>query len=79
MPINVDLKLYSILREKLPAEARGYARLALDDDASLGDILGKLDIPCRAVVSVNGEHETDLDRALCDGDDVRIFSSTSGG
>ena len=79
MPINVNLRLYSVLREKLPAEARGHVQLALDDDTSLGQILSKLDIPQRAVVSVNGQHETDLDRALCDGDDVRIFSSTSGG
>jgi len=77
--ISVNLQLYSILREKLPADSRGHAHLSLDEGASLADVFGMFDIPGRSVISVNGEHETDLDRALRDGDDIHIFSSTSGG
>lgn len=79
MSINVDLHLYSILREKLPAAMGGHTRLSLEEGASLADVFSMFGFSRRAVISVNGEHETDLNRALCDGDEIRIFSSTSGG
>ena len=79
MKLKIHLQLYSILREKLPPEANGHAVLQLNDKASLHDLLAELDITRRVVVSVNGEHESDMSRRLQDGDRVKIFSSISGG
>lgn len=77
--MEIHVQLYSILREKLPSEARGRAVLQLDAGAALADLLDKLDIARRVVMSVNDEHETNISRRLQDGDNVKIFSSISGG
>ena len=77
--IEVRVQLYSILREKLPAEARGRTTLRFEGQATLADVLRRLDIGRRVVISVNGEHEADNSRRLGDGDEVKIFSSVGGG
>ena len=77
--MEIHLHLYSILREKLPPETKGQASLHLKSDASLQDLLDKLDITRKVVISVNNEHESDTSRQLHDGDQVKIFSSISGG
>ena len=77
--MQIQLKLYSILREKLPPDAKGRAVLELDEGATLEDLLDKLDIHNRVVISVNDQHETDSSRRLINGDQVKIFSSISGG
>lgn len=77
--LEIHLQLYSILREKLPLEAKGRAVMQLDENASLADLLEELNITRRVVISVNGEHETDRSRQLQDGDEIKIFSSISGG
>jgi len=77
--LEVHLQLYSILREKLPPEAKGRAVMQMNEDASLTDLLEELGITRRVVISVNGVHEADRSRRLQDGDEVKIFSSISGG
>ena len=77
--MEVNLQLYSILREKLPPEAKGRAVIKIDNDATLADLLKELDITHRVVISVNDAHEVDMSRQLQDGDEVKIFSSISGG
>jgi len=77
--LEIHLKLYSILREKLAPETKGRAVMRLDEGATLEDLLAKLDIRSRVVISVNDQYETDLSRRLKDGDEVKIFSSISGG
>ena len=77
--LKIHLQLYSILREKLPPESNGQAVLQLNDGASLQDLLDKLDITRRVIVSVNDNHEPDMSSRLQDGDRVKIFSSVSGG
>ena len=77
--MEVHLQLYSILREKLPPEAKGRAVMQMNEDASLTDLLEELGIMRRVVISVNGAHEADRSRRLQDGDEVKIFSSISGG
>ncbi len=75
----IHLKLYSILRDKLPSETKGITVLQLEEGATLADILHELGIKRRVVISVNGVHETDRTRQLLDGDEVKLFSSVSGG
>jgi sulfur carrier protein ThiS len=77
--MEVQVQLYSILREKLPASARGRAVLYLDENATLDDLLRELDIERRVVISVNGQHAPNGSRVLKDHDEVKIFSSVSGG
>ena len=77
--VEVHLQLYSILREKLPPEARGKAFLQLEEGATIDSILKEFGITRRVVVSVNSEHEPDKSRQLRDGDQIKIFSAISGG
>ncbi len=77
--IEIHLQLYSVLREKLPPDAEGQAVLQVKDGASLQDLLDRLDITRKVVISVNEEHESDVSRRLQDGDQIKIFSSISGG
>ena len=77
--MEIHLQLYSILREKLPIDAKGRAVLHLDEGATLADLLAELGVKRKVVISVNGVQETDKSRSLCDGDKVRFFSSVSGG
>ena len=77
--MEIHLQLYSVLREKLPAESNGQAVLQMKENASLSDLLDALDITRKIVVSVNDAQESDMSRRLRDGDKVKIFSSVSGG
>ncbi len=77
--LDIHLQLYSILREKLPSDAKGRTVMQLDEGATLADLLDKLGINLKVVISVNGDHEPDKSRQLRNGDHVRIFSAISGG
>lgn len=77
--MKIYLQLYSILREKLPPEARGKVTLQLEEGATIDSILKEFDIQRRVVVSVNDEYEPDTSRQLRDGDQIKIFAGISGG
>ena len=77
--LEIHLQLDSILREKLPAEEKGRTILKLDEGATLTDLLKQLGIKRRVVISVNDVQESDRSVQLTDGDEVKIFSSVSGG
>jgi sulfur carrier protein ThiS len=77
--LEIQLQLYSVLREKLPPESNGQIVWPMRDNASLFDLLDELDITRKVVVSVNDVQELDMSRRLKDGDKVKIFSSVSGG
>ena len=77
--MEIRLQLYSILREKLPPEAKGKAAITLEEGTSIAGILAEIGIEHRVVISVNGIHEKDYLRELQDGEEVKIFSSIGGG
>ncbi len=77
--LEIHLHLYSILREKLPSEAKGRTILHLDEGATLANLLDQLELKRKVVISVNGTQETNKLHQLQDGDTVKIFSSISGG
>ena len=77
--MDVHLRLFSILREKLSPESKDQAVLRLDRGGSLQDLLDKFEISRKVVISMNGTHELDMSRRLQDSDRVKIFSSISGG
>jgi len=78
--VRVHVKLMSRFREHLPPEARGEADIKLCNGATLNDLVDQLAIHKRVkLFAVNGEHEKDLDRVLCDGDSVRVYPFVVGG
>jgi molybdopterin converting factor small subunit len=77
--LEVHVQLYSILREKLPAEARGRTTLQLEVGATLADIVELLEIERNIAIGVNGAYERDHSRPVRDGDELKIFSAVSGG
>jgi sulfur carrier protein ThiS len=77
--IKINLQLFSILREKLPPESKGRSVMHVNEGTTLQDLLDELDIKRRVVISINGVQDSDKSRPLNDGDDVKIFSSISGG
>ena len=77
--MQIQIKLYSTLRQALPPENKGETSLELPNGFTLRSLLERLNIKRRVVISVNEIHETDYDRALADGDFVQIFSSIGGG
>lgn len=77
--MQVEVRLYSILRERLPPEAKGRAMVDLEQGATIANLLEAMEIDRNVVVSLNGRHERDHDQQLKPGDLVRLFSSVSGG
>lgn len=63
----------------LPSESRGKAVVQMEEEACLQDLLDKLGITRKVVISVNGVQEMDKSRRLKNGDIVKMFSSISGG
>lgn len=77
--MKVHLQLHSILRDKLPTEAKGCTVLHLDEGTTLAGILKILDIERKVVISLNDIHQSDYSLEVQDGDEVKIFSAVSGG
>jgi sulfur carrier protein ThiS len=77
--VKINVQLFSILRDKLPPEAKGRVALQLEDGSTLADVLDDLEITRKVVISVNGVQETDRSRKMNEGDQVKILLSISGG
>jgi thiamine biosynthesis protein ThiS len=77
--LEIDLQLFSILREKLPPEKKGRTIVTLNEGTTLAGLLQELDINRRVAISVNGLQESDHSRQLADKDQVKIFTSVGGG
>ncbi|MGB9640663.1 MAG: MoaD/ThiS family protein [Anaerolineales bacterium] len=77
--MQVTVRLYSTLREKLPPEKRGVATLDLPPASTLKDLLTVLGIDIKVVCSINGQVEQELSVGLQEGDEVRIFRPSAGG
>lgn len=77
--MKISVKLYGMLREKLPAENNGKAELELPSGSTLEDLLQHLKIDSLVKASVNENLERDFQRELYDGDDVQLFRPVGGG
>lgn len=77
--MQIKIKLYSILRDKLPSNKNGETTLEMGVNSSLQDLLDKLDINRHVVISVNDEHQSEFHQPLKDGDYVRVFTIIGGG
>jgi thiamine biosynthesis protein ThiS len=77
--LQVDVHLYGILRDYLPTEAKGRAKIDLNEEATVGDLLAHLGINRRVVIALNDEQEPDETHVLHDGDHVSIYTVIGGG
>jgi molybdopterin converting factor small subunit len=78
--MHVRVKLFSRFREYLPSEARGEAKVELQDGATVADLLDHLSIVQRVkLITINDEPQSDREQLLYDGDIVRIFPVVVGG
>lgn len=77
--MQVTVILHSILREKLPAEARGRAVFELAEGSRVRDILERLELAPTVVWAVNEQMDRDSDRLLVDGDTLRFLRPGAGG
>ncbi len=77
--MRVRVVLYSTLREKLPAEARGRADLVLENGSSVKHIIEQLGLPSGVAWALNGNLERDVDLNLKDGDELQFFRVGAGG
>jgi len=75
----VKVKLYGILRDKLPPDAKGLAEIELPLGSTVQDIIKKLQISTMVKVSVNEALERDIQRELQEGDEVQLFRPAGGG
>ncbi|MGQ9501676.1 MAG: MoaD/ThiS family protein [Anaerolineae bacterium] len=77
--MRVSVHLHGILRDRLPAAARGHTTLELLDAATVGDVLRTLGIERPVVICVNGRTYVPRDHVLQEGDQVIIYTPVGGG
>lgn len=78
--MQVHVRLFSRLREHLPRETHGGTTVEVPEAATVADLLAHLGVVERVkLISINGQRETDLDRILHAGDQIRIFPIVVGG
>ncbi len=77
--MKVNVHLHGILRDHLPADAKGRATINLEDGASVGDLLSQLGIKRRVIISLHGNQKLDKTHILQDGEQVSIFTVIGGG
>ncbi len=77
--MQITVILHSILREKLPPEARGRAVLDFAEGARVEDVFRRLDLPESVVWAINEEMTRDRERRLQDGDTLRFLRPGAGG
>lgn len=84
--MEVHVRLFASLRDRLPAGTRGRGTLALEDGASLQDLLDRLDIEARLaqMVLIDGQQaprdrQKRLQTVLAHDQTISIFPPVAGG
>lgn len=77
--MQIQVRLYGALRDRLPREQRGRATLPVDGSQSIGEIVAQLGIDHPVMFAVNDQHELDESYRLHDGDLLALFEFTAGG
>jgi thiamine biosynthesis protein ThiS len=77
--ISVHIRLHGVLRDKLPAEAKGRATLSLPEGTTIATLLEQLSLRNSVEVALNEEIEDNRERPLEDGDRLEFFRAAAGG
>jgi molybdopterin converting factor small subunit len=77
--MEIHVRFYGVLREKMPAEDHGRAVLELPDGATVADVLATYGVTGHFHVSINEEMVDDRQTELQDGDQVDVLPPTAGG
>lgn len=77
--MQITVILHSILREKLPPEARGRVIIDLPPESVVADVFRRLNLPAGVAWALNGELARDLNLLLHEGDELRVFRIGAGG
>lgn len=77
--MQITVRLHGILRDKLPAEAKGRILLTLPEDVGVAAVLETLSLRRNVQVAVNKSIVDDLSQPLNDGDFVECFRPAAGG
>lgn len=77
--MHIHIRLYGILREKLPPEANGRSVLTIPEHSTITAVLNELSLHRHIQVAINDEIEDNLDTLLQDGDRLDIFRPSAGG
>ncbi len=77
--MNITLKLYTVLREYLPADIKENT-LSIPDNSKVVDLIKILKIPDELpkIILINGVQKNP-ESELSDGDELSIFPPISGG
>lgn len=77
--IEIHVRLFGILRDRLPREAKGRTTLELPDQATVRDVLTHFEVQHHVSFAVNEEVDLEDSHILKDGDSVEIFRVAAGG
>lgn len=77
--VEVQVRLYSILRERLSPGAKGIVTVTMPEKATVADLLSNLQIDLPVVVVVNKSQARDRQEILRGGDSVLILPPATGG
>lgn len=77
--IEIHIRLFGILRDILPAEAKGRMTLQLPDGTTVQDVLAHFGITQLVSFAVNDEIDLDTAHQLKDGDRLEFFRISAGG
>lgn len=77
--MKIKVVLYSILRQKLPQEARGRAEIELPEGSTIAGVLAALEIQGNVLCSRQNQMIRDLDTPVQDGDELHFFLPVGGG
>ncbi len=77
--MQIRVIFHSILREKLPTEARGTALLELEEGARVQEIFDRFHLSDTVVWAINDHMQRDRTLLLKDGDTIRFLRPGAGG
>lgn len=77
--MQIDVKLFGILRDQVPSSEKGKISISLREGSSVADLLERLDITRRVEVAINEDIEPDGETVLIAGDQASIFTAIGGG
>ena len=77
--MQINVRLFGPLRDKLPIEAKGRTTLKLEEGVTVQAIFDQLELPPNLLITLNNDNEATSESVLSDGDLVVFFAAVSGG